>query len=85
MTGSSRPALGTTQPAEKAVGRGFGDPALARGTVFQMFAHRIGRDIIELAEAIRLQCFVGRVDGGGGAHNLISVSRVSSYPWSINH
>jgi hypothetical protein len=63
------------QPAEQGVaGRHLGQPTLAGIASFQMFTRRFRRGQVERAEVVRPQGFVGRVDGGGGAHNAISCS-----------
>jgi hypothetical protein len=62
------------EPIQEIVGREFSDPPLAGIAGFQVLAHRLGRTIIELAQAIGLQNLVRRVDGSGGAHCTISSS-----------
>ena len=75
---------GLLEPSQEIVGRELGNPPLAGIAPFQVLAHRLGRDVVELAQAIGLQDRVGRVDGGGGAHFTISSSG-SECRSSINH
>ena len=63
---------GLLEPAQKIVGRQLGNPPLTVRTRLQVLAHRLGRGIVELAQAIGLQDRVVRVDGGSGAHVAIS-------------
>ena len=68
-----RRALGVAEPAQEIVGRELGDPAPAGRAVFQVLADRLGRGVVELAQAIGLQGLVGRVSGGGGTHGDLLV------------
>ena len=74
--GLVRPDPGLLKPAQEFVRRKLGNPPLARIATFEVLAHRGRRDVVELAQAVSLQDRVGRVDGGGGAHDGISWSRV---------
>jgi hypothetical protein len=71
------------EPAQELIGRKLGDPLLARVAPFQVLTHRCGRNVVELAQAIGLQDWVDRVDGGGGAHDGISWSDSSTDGRSI--
>ena len=68
----ARRLLSVADPLEEAVGRHLGDPFPAVAAFHQMLVDRLGRTIIELAQAIRTQGLVGRVEGRGGVHRAVS-------------
>ena len=54
---------GVADPLEEAVGRHLGDPFPTIRALLQMLVDRLGRTVVELAQAVRAQGLVGRMDG----------------------
>ena len=71
------PALGVAEPAEEAVGGQLGDAPPAVGAGLQVVVDRLGRGVVELAQAVGEQGLVGRVEGGLGVHG-VSLRKTSS-------
>ena len=62
--------LGVAEPAEEAVGRQLGDPAPAVGARLQVLVDRLGRGVVELAQAVGT-AGSGRSGGGRrGVHEI---------------
>ena len=64
-----RPGL-VVEPSEETVGCHLGDLAPAVGAVLQVFVDSLGRGIVEIAQAIRLQDLRGRMDCGMCVHGV---------------
>ncbi len=56
-----RPGLSVPEPVEETVRRHLGHEAAAIGAVFQVLVDRLGRVVVELAQAIGLQSLRGRM------------------------
>ena len=64
--------LSVPDPAEEAVGRHLGDPLAAIGALLQVLVDRLGRRVVELAQAERAEGLVGRMEGRDGVHRAVS-------------
>ena len=62
------------EPAEKAVGRQFGHPLPARNALFQMLVDRLGERVVELAQAVRDERLISRMQRGLAFHNAAQLS-----------
>ena len=65
-------ALGVPEPAEEAVRGDLSDAVPAGRALLQMLVDRLGRTVVELAQAIRTQGLVGRMEGWMGVHHAVS-------------
>ena len=68
----ARGLLSVADPLEEAVGRHPGNTFPAVRALLQVLVDRLGRGVVELAQAVGAQGLVGRMEGCGGVHREVS-------------